>query len=231
MTVPGTRESFLWEAQRRAAALFRAVLERRLIRPGVLESELSGEIHALARSEFGVRRHWHRRIVRSGVNTLQGFRADPDDRRLAGDDVVFLDLGPVFGEWEADFGRSYVLGRDPRKLRLIDDLADAFRLGQALYESEPGLTAGELYDYVNELGADGGWEFGADTAGHLIDHFPHARDPGRREVICSGNAQRLDEPFADGRPRHWILEVHFVDRTRGYGGFHEELLTIREPYL
>jgi hypothetical protein len=25
---------------------------------------------------------------------------------------------------------------------------------------------------------------------------------------------------------HWILEVHFVDRVRGFGGFFEELLTL-----
>jgi len=36
----------------------------------------------------------------------------------------------------------------------------------------------------------------------------------------------LREPFEDGRPRHWILEIHFVDRALGYGGFLEELLTI-----
>jgi len=229
VSAPGTREAFLWDAQAEAKALFRAVVDRRLIRPGILESELSREIHELARTEFGVRRHWHRRIVRSGVNTLLGFRADPDDRRLGGDDVVFLDFGPVFGDWEADFGRTYVLGSDPRKLELINDLAAAFRGGQSLYANEPELTAGELYDYMSEAAAARGWEFGADTAGHLIDHFPHSRDPDRPEVIRHGNDQRLNEPFADGRPRHWILEVHFVDRARGYGGFHEELLTIRVP--
>jgi methionine aminopeptidase len=229
VSVPGTREAFLWNAQAQAEALFRAVVDRRLIRPGVLESDLSREIHRLARDEFGVRRHWHRRIVRSGVNTLLGFRAAGDDRRLSGDDVVFLDFGPVFGDWEADFGRTYVLGSDPRKLELVDDLAAIFRGGQSLYASSPELTAGALYDYVSQAAAVRGWEFGADTAGHLIDHFPHGRDPDRREVICHGNGQRLDQPLADGRARHWILEVHLIDRARGFGGFYEELLTVRAP--
>jgi Xaa-Pro dipeptidase len=31
---------------------------------------------------------------------------------------------------------------------------------------------------------------------------------------------------ADGRERHWILEIHFVDRGRQIGGFYEELLTL-----
>jgi hypothetical protein len=33
---------------------------------------------------------------------------------------------------------------------------------------------------------------------------------------------------ADGRERHWILEIHFVDRGRQIGGFYEELLTPAE---
>jgi Xaa-Pro dipeptidase len=31
---------------------------------------------------------------------------------------------------------------------------------------------------------------------------------------------------ATGRDRHWILEIHFVDRSRQFGGFYEELLAI-----
>jgi Xaa-Pro dipeptidase len=30
----------------------------------------------------------------------------------------------------------------------------------------------------------------------------------------------------EGRRRHWILEIHFVDREREIGGFYEELLTV-----
>jgi hypothetical protein len=29
-----------------------------------------------------------------------------------------------------------------------------------------------------------------------------------------------------GLPCHWILEIHFVDRDRQIGGFHEELLDL-----
>jgi hypothetical protein len=30
----------------------------------------------------------------------------------------------------------------------------------------------------------------------------------------------------NGEERHWILEIHFVDRERQIGGFYEELLTV-----
>jgi len=218
----------LLAAQRTAEALFEAVVRAGMIRPGTTEAELSAQIHALAEAEFGLRRMWHKRIARSGPNTMLTFYDDPPDRRIGTDDIVYLDFGLVFEEWEADLGRTYVVGRDPHKHRLTEDLAAAFRRGQALYRNTPDLTAGALYDFVAGLASEYGWEFGAATAGHLIGRFPHERPPdnARRFSIRHGNEQRLREPDAGGAARHWILEVHFIDRTREIGGFFEQLLTV-----
>ncbi len=221
-------EEALLGAQRKAEELFAEIVAAGLIRSGVLESELSDEIHALAVRRLGVRRHWHRRIVRSGPSTLLGYHAEPPDRRLGEDETVFLDLGPVFEAWEADFGRTYVLGHDARKHQLVSDMEVAFRKGKQLYVDTPELTTGHLYDFVCGLATEAGWEFGAPTAGHLIGHFPHERVPAepQRLSIRHGNELRLREPDANGAARHWILEIHFVDRPREFGGFVEELLTI-----
>ena len=218
----------LLDAQDRAARLFAAVVAENLIRPGLLESELSVRIHALAKERFGLRRHWHKRIVRAGPNTLFTYGDKCTDRRIGADDVVYLDFGPVFAEWEADFGRTYALGADPLKHRLIADLSAAFRSGKQLFERTPELTAGQLYDHVEGLARAAGWEFGASTAGHLIGQFPHERAPGdsRRFSIRHGNPQPLRAADVSGRQRHWILEIHLVDRERQFGGFYEELLTI-----
>jgi Xaa-Pro dipeptidase len=226
MTMDSVSRSLL-EAQNKAAALFDDVVSGALIQAGKLESELSEEIHRLARERYGVRRHWHKRIARAGSNTLLGYYEESQDRRIEADDVVFLDFGPVFESWEADFGRTYALGSDPDKHRLVSDIGVAFRRGKELYERTPDLTAGALYDFVAGLATTSGWEFGAATAGHLIGHFPHERSPdSKRFQVRSGNSQRLREPDNGGNPRHWILEIHFVDRARGFGGFYEELLTV-----
>jgi Xaa-Pro aminopeptidase len=217
----------LLEAQNKAEALFTAIVDSGMIQAGKLESELSKEIHDLAHERFGVRRHWHKRIVRAGSNTLLGYYEESSDRRIAPDDVVFLDLGPVFDSWEADFGRTYALGNDPHKHRLVSDIGVAFRRGKELFENTPKLTTGELYDFVAGLAITSGWEFGAPAAGHLIGHFPHERSPDPKLYsIRHGNQVSLREPDEHGNPRHWILEIHFVDRSRGIGGFYEELLTV-----
>jgi hypothetical protein len=54
------------------------------------------------------------------------------------------------------------------------------------------------------------------------------RPPGnsKRFSIRQGNLTKLREPDASGARRHWILEIHFADRARTFGGFCEELLTI-----
>jgi len=64
----------------------------------------------------------------------------------------------------------------------------------------------------------------------LIGHFPHERAPGnsRRFSIRHGNDASLRERDAQGMPHHWILEIHFVDRTLQIGGFCEELLTVSD---
>jgi Xaa-Pro dipeptidase len=175
-----TVEDALIAAQQKAEALFAAVTGTGLIRAGLLESELSEQIHALAQERFGVRRHWHKRVVRSGENTVLTYHDDPPDRRIGADDVVYLDFGPLFGEWEADFGRTYVLGADPRKHQLVSDIGAAFRRGKQRYLDEPELSAGSLYDFVCELAIEAGWEFGAATAGDLLGHFRHEKNVAGR---------------------------------------------------
>src|SRR5471030_2471798 len=129
----------LLAAQIKAEALFREVVERGMVSAGKLESELTAQIHALAQSRFGLRRHWHKRIARSGPNTLLTYHDESADRRITDDDIVYLDFGPVFEAWEADFGRTYVVGSDPDKHRLVGDLSRAFARGKNLYRQSPSL--------------------------------------------------------------------------------------------
>lgn len=219
-------ERALVEAHDKAERLFADVVAGGLIRPGLLDSELSDAIDALARRNYGLKRHWHKRIVRSGPGTVYTYHDEVPDRRIEADDLVLLDFGPLFGEWEADFGRTYVLGDDPHKHQLVRDIGIAFDAGRRHFEVTPGLTAGGLYDYVCGLAARAGWEFGAPTAGHLVGHFPHETSPEPRKFsIRHGNPVDLREPDARGAKRHWILEIHFVDRAAGIGAFCEELLT------
>lgn len=137
----------LLDAERKAAQLFDEIERRAMIRPGV-GKELSDEIHDLAGEMFGVTRHWHRRIVRAGENTLQPFHERPPDRLIVDDDIVFLDLGPIFEEWEADFGRTFLLGDDPHKRAVRDALPRVWQAGRDYFAGNPDVTGAELFDFV-----------------------------------------------------------------------------------
>jgi len=222
------RVTQLRAAQNRAVELFHQVELRGLIRPGILESQLNQEIYDLARDLFGITTYWHKRIVRAGANTLAPYDENPPDLTLQPDDILFLDLGPVFEEYEADFGRTFVLGSDPARLKLQSDIAQAFADGKAHFHATPGITAAQLFQHCVHLADHYGWEFGGPIAGHLIGHFPHERIPKDKIslYIHPDNPLPLRSLSPDGAPRHWILEIHFVDRARQIGGFYEELLTI-----
>ncbi|WP_214367110.1 M24 family metallopeptidase [Pseudonocardia sp. H11422] len=218
----------LADAQERAVELFAEISRRGLIRPGVLESAVSAEVRDLGAEMFGVSRHWHKRVVRSGPNTLQPYRENPPDRAIEADDIAFVDLGPVFGEWEADFGRTFVLGGDPVKHRLRDDLPRIFDAGRRYFTAHPDVTGRELYAHMTGLAGAAGWEFGGAHCGHLVGEFPHEFIDGERieSYIAPGNDTVMRRTDKAGRRCHWILEVHLVDRARRIGGFHEELLTL-----
>lgn len=226
--VESSRTAALLQAQQKANQLFQAIEARGLIRPNVLESQLNQDIYALAQQMFGISTYWHKRIVRAGRNTLAPYDENPPDLIIGGDDILFLDLGPVFEEWEADFGRTFVVGSDPLKLKLRDDIAKAFGEGKKYFHEHPDITANELYRHAQKLAQKFGWEFGGAIAGHLIGQFPHERIPGDRVTLYvhPNNPNRMRGLDAEGRERHWILEIHFVDRANQIGGFYEELLTL-----
>ena len=168
--------------------------------------------------------------MRAGPNTLQSYHFNPPDREIAADDIVFLDFGPIFEEWEADFGRTYVLGDDPLKHRLTGDLAPLFDAGRAMYEADPDITGEQLFDRIVALSETKGWTWGGTIAGHLVGDFPHESADGDAAYsrITPGNDRVMRTVDAAGNPCHWILEIHIVDLDAQIGGFYEELLDIGE---
>jgi Xaa-Pro aminopeptidase len=223
-----TRAAALLEAQQKAADLFSEIERQRLIRAGALETEINESIYALAEEMFGTKQYWHKRIVRAGRNTLAPYDENPPDLKVSDDDIVFLDLGPVFEAWKADFGRTFVIGNDPIKHKLCRDIAQGFIDGKKYFQQHPDITGAQLYHYAEQLAEQKGWEYGGPIAGHLLGEFPHERIAGDKVTLYvhPDNHNRMRDRDADGRLRHWILEIHFVDRSRQIGGFYEELLTI-----
>ena len=217
----------LIEAEKIAQQLFDAIEERKLIQPGKSESELNDDVFKLAEELFGIRKYWHKRIVRSGANTLVPYDDNPPDLFIQEDDILFLDFGPILEEWEADFGRTYVIGNDPYKHQLKRDIELAWHEAKEWFGKQTKLTGAEFHQYITGLAKKYGWEYGGQLAGHLIGHFPHERlEPKNYGLyVHPENPNDMFLPDAEGNKREWILEIHFVDREKQIGGFFEQLLT------
>jgi Xaa-Pro aminopeptidase len=216
-------------AEQKAEKLFDEIQQRALIKAGISERELNLHIFNLAFELFGIKKYWHKRIVRSGKNTLLPYAENPADLILQEDDILFFDFGPVFDEWEADFGRTYVLGNHPAKQKLANDVALAWAEGKAFYEAHKNsnLTGADFYQYTKALATKYGWEYGNEHCGHLIGNFPHEQIVGEEIIhyLHPENNTLLSALDKNGNERIWIYEIHFIDKTLAIGGFYEQLLS------
>jgi Xaa-Pro aminopeptidase len=216
----------LIEAQNKAADLFLEIENRNLIFAGKSEKQLNTEIFELAYELFGIKKYWHKRIIRAGKNTLEPYNENPIDLIIQKDDILFIDFGPIFDEWEADYGRTYVVGNDPLKHKLKNDIELAWEDCKVYYESNKEMTGAKLYQYAVELAKKYGWEFGGDIAGHIIGHFPHEslEKEDKTNYIHPENNLSMGHKNKSGTQKEWILEIHFVNTQLKIGGFFEQLI-------
>jgi Xaa-Pro aminopeptidase len=217
----------LFLSEQKAKELFKTVEERGLITPGKSEKQLSDEIVRIAKEEFGVENHWGKKIVRTGINTLQPYSSNPPDLVIQEGDILFFDFHPVFEGWEADLGRTYVLGNDSLKQKIKKDVEAAWHEGNAWYFKQDKLTGAEFFNYAQGLAKRYGYEFGNAIAGHIIGEFPHEQPDDPNDLcldVHPDNHKDILQLDKHGNKRHWILEIHFVDRKNKIGAFFEQLL-------
>lgn len=221
-----TREKLI-NAQNISIQLFNAIEENNLIVAGKSEEQLNTEVCDLALEKFGIKNHWHKKIVRTGKNTLAIYPDNPPNLEIKKDDIMFIDLGPVVEDHEADIGRTYVLGNNRLKLKLKNDVEQAWYEIQHWCKGKTALKASELFSYAVEKAKEFGWEFGGEIAGHIVGKYPHEQPADPKSLELDIHPQNHNDIFlkdADGNPRHWILELQFVDREHQIGAYFEQLL-------
>jgi Xaa-Pro aminopeptidase len=220
-------KSNLLRAEKIAIELFTEVEKRHLIVPGKDEETLSEEVFVLAKELFSIEKHWHKRLVRCGENTLFPYKVNPPNRVIQDNDILFFDFGPIIEKWEADLGRTYVVGNDQLRHKLKNDIERAWHETKNWFESHTEVRASALFQFAVDKAAEYGWEFGGEIAGHLIGEFPHERLESNKYqlYVHPDNHNDMFQLDAKGEIRHWILEMHFVDRKNKIGGFYEQLLT------
>jgi hypothetical protein len=65
-----SRKQKLLQAQQKARHLLSLIEGNKYIRVGASEEEITKQIFELAKKEFGVTKHWHKRIVRGPIRWI-----------------------------------------------------------------------------------------------------------------------------------------------------------------
>jgi Metallopeptidase family M24 len=217
----------LLHAQNISLQLFNAIEKSNLVVPGKTEEQLNAEVCSLAQMKFGIENHWHKKIVRTGSNTLAIYPDNPPNRTIEKDDILFIDLGPIVDGYEADIGRTYVVGDDPRKQKLKRDVEGAWYEIQAWYQKQTTLQASTLFHIAAEKARKLGWEFGGAIAGHIVGKYPHEQPADPKSLELDVHPDNPNDIFlldANGNKRNWILELQFVDKASSIGAYFEQLL-------
>jgi hypothetical protein len=214
-------------AQEITIALFDAVEKSNLIVAGKTEAQLSEEVCTLADEKFGIKNHWHKKIVRAGKNTMCIYPDNPPDRIIQNDDIVILDFGPIVEGYEADIGRTYILGNDSKKIKIKLDVEKAWHQIQDWYHQQKSVKSSYLFQYCVDKAAEYGYTFGGQIAGHILGKYPHEQPADPTSVALDVHPQNDDDMFlldANGDKRHWLVELLFIDAENEIGGYFEQLL-------
>lgn len=161
------------------------------------------------------KKRWHPNKFRIGVNTTKSFReSSEEDVVLSKGDLVFIDIGPVFGDQEADMGRTYCFGNCSEEYRSLQNAAEkVFLACKEKWETEK-LTGTALYDFAEQEAIRLGYELNPKMAGHRLGDFPHA-------LITRESLSKFDKA---PKSKLWVLEIHIICPKLNRGAFFEDLL-------
>jgi methionine aminopeptidase len=215
------------KAEKITIEIFNAVEKSNLIIAGKSETQLSLEVCKVAAEKFGIENYWHKKIVRTGKNTLCIYPDNPPDEIIQEDDIVIIDFGPIVDGYEADLGRTYVIGNNASKLKIKQDVEKAWYQTQAWFNTQTYLKSSDLFKYVVEKAKEYSYTFGGEIAGHIVGKFPHEQPLNPKSVELDIHPENDNDMFlldANGNKRHWILELLFIDKENKIGGYFEQLL-------
>jgi methionyl aminopeptidase len=183
------------------------------ITPGMSEDEAKN-IARSTLSALEMRRGWHHIIVRCGKNTTKDFMERSEPGVVLGEnDIFFIDIGPVYGDFEGDAGDTFVFGDNPLHLKAKADVRQIWEIVRAKWFTEQ-ISGRELYDFAIATTESMGWKLNMDLSGHRLSDYPHSA--------------HYDGPMAEvdfkPNPNLWVLEIAIAHPDMSFGAFYEDLL-------
>jgi len=137
------------------------------MRPGATEYEIAAEAEYAMRRE-GAEITSFATIVSTGPRSAYS-HGWPTGRRLRDGEFVLVDLGPQIDGYAADETRTFVLGEDPRKGRMLEAVDKSV---EAVIEAvRPGASCSELDAISRRVLAEHGFPDYPHSLGHPLSGF------------------------------------------------------------
>lgn len=169
--------------------------------------------------DLGVAKKWHPTKFRIGENTLCSFsEKSPTNSVLKNGEIFFLDIGPVWGHYEGDMGRTYIFGDYDQSHPYITLKESAQKIFETTTNTwkERKLSGVELYDFAVMSAKELGLELNTAMKGHRLGDFPH-------HLFYRGGMNESSEVPCDNL---WVLEILIADPSLKRGAFFEDILCI-----
>ena len=184
-----------------------------IIQPGMREADIyTASLEILKRA--GVSKYWHRPWIRFSSNTLKSFGQQSEPGvRLRPNDIFFIDIGPVWGDFEGDAGETFIVGEDAEMQRCKLDVKRIFLETKRRWEQDH-LSGDGLYRLAQNLATELGWVLNLEVDGHTLSNFPHV-------LHYRGSLRGI---HLTPSPYNWVLEIQIRHPKRDFGAFYEDLL-------
>lgn len=181
-------------------------------RPGMGEADAEAEA-ARVFAELGFERVWHPTHIRFGRNTLKLYKEASEPGVLLGEqDLLFIDIGPVWAGHEGDYGDTFVIGDAPEHRAIAEAARSLFHTVAAHWRR--GASGRDLYALAESEARALGYELNLGAPGHRLGDFPHAVH----------KAGKLAAAEFHPTPGLWVLEIQIRHPQLPIGAFYEDLL-------
>ncbi len=140
---------------------------REAMRQGITETELAAEAN-YAMQRNGAETLSFQTIVSSGERSAYS-HGWPTPRKVKEGDLVLVDLGPTVSGYAADETRTYLLGSDPKKEKMMETMDKSV---QAVIDNvKPGASCKELDAISRKVLKDHGFPDYPHSLGHPLSGF------------------------------------------------------------
>jgi Xaa-Pro aminopeptidase len=197
------------------------------IKAGMTEKEIEDAAYEVFRKN-GVKQHWHMPIIGVGEGSakLKGIYALTSSylarysRVLHENDIVLIDIAPVYNDYPADYTISHVAGNNP-ELEVFISYAHETSCQIAKY-IRPGMTVADVFSYAKGLiQAKPDYTLAYPpfiSMGHRLCRLPALwqmlPEPGLSYLILRANAPFVSSENHAPMVGLWVIEPYLMYKGR-----------------